>query len=87
MRNGVLRNMPLLSSRIHRPPDATDHPKDGPSLAPNPQGDDIEWDWSAAEDRLRNAFDKDGFSGWAEAAMRELEAEGALERAKRQGTS
>ena len=53
----------------------------------NPHEDDVEWDWSAAEDRLRNAFDRDGFSGWAEAAMRELEAEGALERAKRQSTS
>lgn len=87
MRSALLRKLPSLSARIYRLPEATDHPEDGPPLVPIAQGNDVEWNWSAAEDRLRNAFDKDGFSGWAEAAMRELEAEGALERSKRQGTA
>lgn len=85
MRNSLLRNMPLLSSRIYRPPEDKDHPKDGPSLILNYE--EPEWTWSAAEERLGNAFEKDGFSGWIEAAMKELEAEGAIERSKRQRTA
>ena len=51
---------------------------------PIPSGQDTEeWSWPAAEARLKAAFDAHGFYGWAEAAMRELEAEGRVERAKR----
>ena len=48
-----------------------------------PGQDTEEWSWPAAEARLKAAFDANGFYGWAEAAMRELEAEGRVERAKR----
>jgi len=47
-------------------------------------GVDPVWKWEDAENRLRAAYDNDGFSGWAEAALKELEAEGELERLKRE---
>ena len=77
--------MPILSSRIHRQPETEDGdsllPPDLPPLSVADAAD--EWTWPAAEKRLREAFDKDGFYGWAAAAMQELEAEGRIERAKR----
>ena len=88
MRTAILERMPLLSSRIHRAPEADD----GDALLPVPQETAAEvgataaheeWTWPAAEHRLREAYDKHGFYGWAAAAMRELEAEGQAERAKR----
>ncbi|RDX45395.1 hypothetical protein OH76DRAFT_1408162 [Lentinus brumalis] len=86
MRVAILTRMPVLSSRIHRPPE----PEDGDALLPEPvvgatpsldAGE--EWTWTAAEGRLKEAFDKHGFSGWVAAVARELEAEGRLERSKR----
>ena len=85
MRHAVLMRMPILSARIHRPPEA----EDGDALLPpNPPPSSVadsveEWTWPAAERRLRDAFDKDGFYGWVAAVMQELEAEGRIERAKR----
>ncbi|KAI0646698.1 hypothetical protein C8Q79DRAFT_1010285 [Trametes meyenii] len=89
MRLTILNYMPILSSRIHRPP----APEDDDASASSEPGSDSrlslsdtdveEWTWSAAEQRLKEAFDKDGFSGWAAAMLRELEAEGRLERSKR----
>lgn len=79
--------MPLLSSRIHRSPDPEDHGLDSDSTPPNLQvgtgEDEVPWSWPAAEERLKAAFERDGFSGWGEAIMRELEAEGRVERLKR----
>jgi len=82
--------MPLLSSRIHRPIKAGDglpelHSSlgDEPHLIANPTDGSVEWSWPDAEKRLRIAFEKDGFRGWAAAAMKELEAEGRIERMKR----
>ncbi|KAI0765478.1 hypothetical protein C8Q74DRAFT_1056441 [Fomes fomentarius] len=94
MRLAVLTRLPVLSSRIHRPPE----PEDGDALLPPPQAilsessatpstsaqpTSDEWSWAAAEQRLRVAFEKHGFTGWVAAAMQELEAEGRVERAKR----
>ena len=90
MREAVLTRMPVLSSRIHRPPELDDgdallpppsNPAASPSLSSADAGE--EWSWPAAEKRLKDAFDKHGFYGWAAAAMQELEAEGRIERAKR----
>ena len=53
-------------------------PSESQELAP-----DEELSWPAAEKRLKDAFDEHGFSGWAAAAMGELEAEGRMEREKR----
>ncbi|KAI0074226.1 hypothetical protein K474DRAFT_1677270 [Panus rudis PR-1116 ss-1] len=90
MRKYVLLYMPALSSRIHRPLEPADVDPNAPSnialtnSTPSPsEKGDAEWTWSAAEERLRNAFEKDGIVAWAETAIRELEAEGQLERTKR----
>ncbi|KAJ8481265.1 hypothetical protein ONZ51_g6101 [Trametes cubensis] len=93
MRSAILDRMPLLSARIHRTPAPEDEAiidmsePDSSDIVPSPpplSPAEVEgWTWSAAEQRLKEAFDKDGFSGWAAAALRELEAEGRLERAKR----
>lgn len=85
MRHVLLTRMPILSARIHRPPETEDGdsllPPDLPPLSVTDAAE--EWTWPAAEQRLRAAFDKDGFYGWAAAVMQELEAEGRIERAKR----
>ncbi|EJF58149.1 hypothetical protein DICSQDRAFT_173240 [Dichomitus squalens LYAD-421 SS1] len=87
MRDAILTRMPSLSARIYRPPKAEDG---DPLLLPDPPEESSstldaaeEWSWPEAERRLREAFDKHGFYGWAAAAMHELEAEGRIERAKR----
>lgn len=38
------------------------------------------WTWPEAERRLTEAFERGGFSEWAECAIHELEAEGKAER-------
>ncbi|KAJ3005074.1 hypothetical protein NUW54_g4506 [Trametes sanguinea] len=94
MRMAVLRRMPGLSARIHRAPEPEDgaeivlsEPRPNPNVAlpvPPLSPEEVEkWTWTAAERRLKEAFDRDGFYGWAAAALRELEAEGHLERTKR----
>jgi len=90
MRSFMVTKMPILSSRIHRRPEVTDGPsgEDSPSvLSTQPRIEvhesALEWSWQDAQQRLSDAYEKDGFSGWAEAAMRELEAEAHAERAKR----
>ena len=82
MRVAVLRYMPHLSSRIHRPVD-----EEGGIFYRTPKNmsdaEVLSWSWSDAEKRLKAAFDKDGFSGWAEAAVKEIELEGRAERLRR----
>lgn len=73
MRTMVVTRMPVLSARIHR----FLEPDSEPALLPPIPVES--WNWSDAEDRLREAYDKDGLAGWAEAVMRETEAEGRLE--------
>lgn len=80
MRAAVLQRMPVLSARIHRPPDPE---TDGAAPEPPVPAAGAEWSWPAAEERLRDAFERGGFGGWAYAAMLELEAEGRAERTKR----
>ncbi|EGN92560.1 hypothetical protein SERLA73DRAFT_117168 [Serpula lacrymans var. lacrymans S7.3] len=82
MRNTLLTKMPVLSSRIHRAfssenvGSTTSHANDSSRV-------EVEWNWPDAENRLKEAFDKGGFSGWAQAALLEVEAEGRFEQAKR----
>jgi len=89
MRQMVSSRMPLLSSRIHRllTPDDNGEDTYGSSqpLVHAEQQDtgDVQWSWPDAEKRLMAAFERKGFSGWAEAAAQELEAEGEIERRKR----
>lgn len=90
MRYHVQTKMPGLLARLHRPPEEEDHTLtvwNSPTLAGEvPQvvvKDDIEWAWPDAESRLKAAYETDGFSGWAQAALEELEAEGKTERRRR----
>jgi hypothetical protein len=87
MRLAVLTKLPILSHRIYRPakPD-----RDGDQVSPQTEYSvpalGVEWNWQEAENRLKEAFDKDGFYGWASAALEEVEAEAMVERAQRDRT-
>ncbi|KAJ8076412.1 hypothetical protein PM082_000835 [Marasmius tenuissimus] len=76
MREIIITRMPILSSRIHR--SHTEEYEEGRTPHVDPK-----WNWDDAEKRLTDAFDKDGLSGWAEVAVKELEAEEVIEREKR----
>ncbi|KAL0569318.1 hypothetical protein V5O48_012651 [Marasmius crinis-equi] len=76
MRELIMTRMPILSSRIHR--SHTEEYEEGRTAHT-----DSQWNWNDAEERLKDAFDKDGISGWVEVAVKELEAEEAFERTKR----
>lgn len=76
MRRTLLEKMPVLTSRLHRPAEDADQPADL-------TGSEEQWEWEAAQQRLTEAFDKNGFSGWAKTALKEVEAEDRLERWKR----
>jgi len=78
-----MEKVPMLSSRIHRPPES-EGDEDGQMVRGLLDGVDPAWKWEDAEKRLSAAYDKDGFSGWAGAALKELEAEGELERLRRE---
>lgn len=78
-----MEKMPILASRINRPPESEDCGEAARQAQMFSDGVDPAWKWEDAEERLRGAYDKGGFSGWAEAALKELEAEGKLEREKR----
>ncbi|KAH7910971.1 hypothetical protein BJ138DRAFT_1151759 [Hygrophoropsis aurantiaca] len=83
MRHAVLTKMPILSSRIHRPPEEDSEEQESEPSQSNTTNSPVEWNWSDAEQRLKNAFDRGGFYGWATAAVDEVEAEAHVERAKR----
>ncbi|KAF9494070.1 hypothetical protein BDN71DRAFT_1015438 [Pleurotus eryngii] len=82
MRAILLAKMPSLSERIHRLADPDDDDASQVLDAPTVST----WNWPDAEQRLKAAFEKDGFAAWIKAAGRELEMEGRLERSKRFGT-
>lgn len=79
-----MEKVPMLSSRIHRPPESEGDDEAGQQVQMPLNSIDHAWKWEDAEQRLRAAYDKDGFSGWAETALKELEAEGELERLRRE---
>lgn len=79
-----MEKIPMLSSRIHRPPEGEDDGEAGQQIQTLLDGADSAWKWEDAEERLGAAYDKDRFSGWAEAALKELEVEGELERLRRE---
>ena len=79
-----MEKMPMLSSRIHQPPESEGDGEARQQAQTLLDGVDPVWKWEEAEGRLRAAYDKDGFSGWAETALKELEAEGELERLRRE---
>ena len=80
-----MEKMPLLLSRVHRPPEGEGDGEAGQQVKVLLDGDvGSVWKWEDAEKRLRDAYDKNGFSGWTEVVLKELEAEGELERLKRE---
>lgn len=91
MRVIVREKLPTLSSKLHRPTVDADHTAtlwNSPTSAGgkphlSASDDTAEWTWPDAEKRLSAAYESSGFSGWAQAAMEELEAEGRSERRKR----
>lgn len=84
MRHAVLTRLPVISYQIYRPAELDQDSGDVyPQTKNSGPGSVVEWNWRDAENRLREAFDKDGFYGWASAALEEVEAEAAVERARR----
>lgn len=83
--------MPILSSRIYRSAldsDGSNRESGATSSSKSinktdDKGSLREWNWDAAEERLRMAYDRGGVGDWAECALRELEAEEAVERTRR----
>jgi len=84
IRKILMEKIPMLSSRIHRPPESEGDGEAGQQVQGLSDGVDPAWKWEDAEKRLGAAYDKDGFFGWTEAALKELEAEGELERLRRE---
>lgn len=85
MRKILTEKVPILSSRIHRLVESEVDGEVGQQVQTVQGGGvDSAWTWEDAETRLKVAYEKNGFSGWAETAMKELEAEGELERLKRE---
>ena len=85
MRKTLMEKMPLLLSRVHRPPEGDGDCETGQQVKALLDGDvGSVWKWEDAEKRLGDAYDKNGFSGWTEVMLKELEAEGELERLKRE---
>jgi hypothetical protein len=84
--------LPVLSSRIHQVPEMADVQVGSgagsldPRLALKESLDGTEWNWPDAETRLRDAFDSGGLTGWAQAALREVEDEAKAEKARREFT-
>ena len=76
--------LPMLSSRIHQPSEGEGGGEVGQQVQMLLDGVDPAWKWEDAEKRLGAAYEAGGFSGWAEAALKELEVEGELERLKRE---
>lgn len=79
MRSAILAKIPGLSARLHRPPDTS-----YAYIVDTSESRELEWSWPDAEKRLKGAFERGGLSGWAVAAIREVEAEARAERAKRE---
>lgn len=80
MRTLVWRYLPSLTSQIHRPPHENDQGVPiSDSFEPDPT-----WKWEEAEKRLQASYQEGGFPAWTETAIKELENEVKIERARRQ---
>ena len=82
MRAVLWSTTPVLASRIHRPPETDDERRAMLQVAPF--GVQEEWSWPEAEKRLQKAYDEGDVGLWAQAVLRELEAEARVERSKRE---
>ncbi|KAF9057020.1 hypothetical protein BJ165DRAFT_2358 [Panaeolus papilionaceus] len=82
MRTTMYTALPSLSSQIRRSPESEEERLD--SLRLVPLGTEDTWTWEEADARLKKAYDEGGFPLWAQAALREMEAELRTERKKRE---
>ncbi|PPQ71935.1 hypothetical protein CVT24_007909 [Panaeolus cyanescens] len=82
MRTTLYSSLPSLSTQIRRSPESEEERLD--SLRLVPLGTEDTWSWPEAEKRLKRAYDEGGFPLWAQAALREMEAELRMERKKRE---
>ncbi|KAF8967265.1 hypothetical protein BDZ97DRAFT_1938200 [Flammula alnicola] len=80
MRYMLWKSVPSLTSRIHRPPETDEERQQVHRVAPFGE----QWNWEQAEKRLMKAYEEGGFPLWAQTALREVEAEVRVERAKRE---
>lgn len=84
MREIILERLPVLSQKLYgSEKDGSDEGGHIPVTEVLGSPIPTSWSWDAAEGRLREAFDRGGFTEWAEAAVTELEEEGKVERRKR----
>lgn len=82
MRYFMWKSLPNLTARIHRAPESEEEKRQLDHVA-YAVGEE-EWTWEKAQRRLERAYTEGGFSLWAQMAMREVEAEARVERAKRE---
>ena len=84
MRSTLQTTVPGLRSRLYRPPETDDERYEiqtqGVTL---PSAIEPDWNWEEAEERLKKAYEEGGITLWAQIALRELEAEAAVERTRR----
>jgi len=64
-----------VSSRIHRV--LEDNEIDDSTVDP------ASWNWEDAQQRMKDAYDNEGLTAWAEVAVKELQAEERVERIRR----
>ncbi|EKM75293.1 hypothetical protein AGABI1DRAFT_103048 [Agaricus bisporus var. burnettii JB137-S8] len=77
-----------LKSRIYRGPENEEERKASREAVPfGSVNEEEEWSWEEAEKRLKKAYDEGGFTLWSKVALRELEAEARIERARRRRES
>lgn len=87
MRSEIQTRAPILSARIYgHSSDSEDAPATHMTSSVDSQSEDDRWNWSDASKRLSEAYSEGGFSGWLEAATKELEREADIER-RRKGLS
>jgi hypothetical protein len=79
MRQELRARLPSLADGIYGDADID------PILIPVlPASGDTEWNWTDAESRLSESFEREGLEAWFKSAARELAVETALERRRRE---
>lgn len=79
--------LPGVKDRIYRGPENDDERKASLEVVPFGSLNEEEWSWEEAEERMKRAYDQGGFALWTKVALREVEAEARIERAKRRRQS
>lgn len=84
MRSIFQTTVPGLRSRLYRLPETDDERYEIQTQeVAFPSAIEQDWNWEDAEERLKKAYEEGGITLWAQAALRELEAEARVERLNR----